>query len=354
MNAHARTDGTPRSLATALRRRGQSTTGGLVLLTAITWLVYAGVGQGFLSSFNLFTLSQLTAQTAIIGCAQLVLLAMGRMNLAVGAVGVAVVMATAWLTGIKGVDPAIGIALGLALGASLGVLMGWIELKTKLNSFIVTLAMASVYTGLMLIISKGSPVGTIPSSMTAFGSNSFLTPYLSFLIIPAAVVAAGLWYLYRRTSLGWKMLAIGANETAAGLSGVRVGRVVLIGFGLSGALCGLAAMMEMARVSSALPSLGSTWLLAAFIVPILGGNSLQGGSVSVGGAVIAALFIESINSGLVSLDVAIYWQQLAQAVVLLVAVLVDEARRHRQRSAKLGKAVEAEARRTAEVDRAFA
>ncbi|MDX6728665.1 MAG: ribose transport system permease protein, partial [Baekduia sp.] len=187
MTSDAEKDRSVRSLAAALGRRGQSNAGGLVLLTAITWLVYSSIGQGFLSSFNLFTLSQLAAQTAVIGFAQLVVLVIGRMNLAVGAVAVVVVMSTAWMTGIKGLDPVLGIIIGLALGAVLGALMGWLELKTKLNSFIVTLAMASVYTGLMLIVSKGNPVGTVPPSVTEVGANSLFTPYLSLLVIPALV-----------------------------------------------------------------------------------------------------------------------------------------------------------------------
>jgi ribose transport system permease protein len=337
-----------------LRRLGQSNTGGLVLLTAITWLVYSVIGQGFLSSFNLFTLSQLAAQTAVIGFAQLVVLVLGRMNLAVGAIGVGVVMLTGWLMGPKGVAPLPAIAIGLATGAAAGVLMGWLELKTKLNSFIVTLAMASIYTGLVLILSKGQSVSTIPEPIMQFGAGSLGTPYLSQLVIPAVVIAAALWFLYARTSLGWKLLAVGANETAARLSGVRAGRAVLIGFGLSGLLCGVAAVMEMARVSAALPSLGGTWLLPAFIVPVLGATALNGGSVSVWGAVLAAVFLESINSGLVSLNVAPYWQQLTQAVVLLVAVVADEARRRHRRKARTSALLDESARADKTSEAAYA
>jgi ribose transport system permease protein len=130
------------------------------------------------------------------------------------------------------------------------------------------------------------------------------------------------------------MLAVGANQRAAELSGIPVPRIVIMSFALSGLLAGVAGLMEMARVSAALPSLGTDWLLLAFIVPILGGTPLAGGAVSIGGALVAAIFIESINSGLVSVDVAPYWQQFAQSIVLLVAVVADQARRRRQGRAK--------------------
>lgn len=343
-----------RALTSWFRQLGQSTVAGLLLLTVLSWIVYGVFGQGFLSSFNLFTLSQIAAGTAVIGFAQLVVLAIGRMNLAVGALGVTVVTFTGWLVGVKMMNPVLGIVVGLLLGTAAGALLAVIELKTKLNSFVVTLAMTSVYIGVMLLLTKGNPVGIVPASVSTVGSGSFLTPYLSYLVIPALVAGAGLWFLYRRTTLGWQMLAVGANETAAGLSGVRVARVLIITFALSGFLCGVAAVMEMARVSAALPALGGDWLLPAFIVPILGGNSLRGGSVSIGGALVAAVFLQSINAGLVSLNVAVYWQQLAQALILLLAVLADEWRRRRSRQAKLATALDAELARAPEEQRAFA
>ncbi|WP_429401324.1 ABC transporter permease [Paraburkholderia sp. MM5482-R1] len=317
-----------------------------MLLTVISWGVYQTLGDGFLSNFNLFTLSQLAAETTIIGFAQLVVIVIGRLNLAVGAVGVSVVMFTGWLVGQLNVDPVLGIVAGLLLGSLLGAVMGWLELRTGLNSFIVTLAVQSIYVGAVLILSGGASVSALPASIAVVGSGTLFAPSLSLLVIPVVVVAVLLWCLYHRSSLGWKMLAVGANQRAAELGGVAVPRVVITSFALSGLLSGVAAVMEMTRVSAALPSLGTDWLLSAFVVPILGGTMLAGGSVSIGGAAAAAVFLESINSGLVSLNVAAYWQQFAQALILLVAVVVDQARRGRQRQAKSAATVEAVAPRT--------
>ncbi len=302
---------------------------GLLLLTAISWLVYDRIGEGFLSSFNLFALSQLMAETAVIGAAQLVVVAIGRLNLAVGSVGVLVVMSTGWMAGIAGIPAGLAVLLGLVEGAAVGALLGVLERLTGLGSFVVTLAMASILSGLVLIASGGAAVSTLPASIIDFGADPFLLPSLSWLLLPAVVVFALLWLLYRRTSWGWEMLSVGANERAAVLSGVPTARIVVASFALSGLLSAVAAMLEMSRVASALPSLGTDWLLLAFIVPILGGTPLRGGAVALGGALVAALFIVSINSGLVSLGVSGYWQQFAQAIVLLVAVLTDRLTRRR-------------------------
>jgi len=332
-------------LASTARAASQTTAVGLAVLTALTWLVCAYFGEGFLSSFNLFTLSQITSQAIVLGFAQLVVLSVGRMNLAVGAIGVCVVMLTAWLTGVHHVQPVIGIALGLAVGGLAGVLMSWIELKTKLHSFIVTLAMGSIYTGIMLLLTRSEPIGTVPETLTEFGRSYLFSPSLSYLIIPAVLVVGGMLYLYLRSTLGWRMLAVGANETAARYSGIRVPLVVGAAFALSGGLCALAGMMEMSRVSAGLPSLGADWLLVSFIVPVLGGTALRGGSVAIMGAVFAALFLKSLSSGFVSLDVPIYWQSFAEAMVLLLAVVADEARRRRRSSAESAVVIETEVAR---------
>lgn len=310
---------------------------GLLLLSAASWAIYARIGEGFLSSFNLFTLSQLLAETAVIGAAQLVVVAIGQLNLAVGAVGAITVMSTGWLAGPAGIPLVPALLIGVVEGAACGALMGWLERLTGLGSFIVTLAMASIYTGLVLIASGGAAVSALPQALTDFGANPLVLQSLSWLVVPAAIVYGGLWILYRRTRSGWQMLAVGASERAATLSGVPTGRVVVTTFALSGALSAVAAIMEMARVASALPSLGTDWLLLSFIVPVLGGTALRGGAVALGGALAATLFVVSINSGLVSLGVNAYWQEFAQAVVLLLAILAERT----ARGARRGRAIHA-------------
>jgi ribose transport system permease protein len=301
------------------------------MLTVITWIVYGFVGQGFLSSFNIFTLSQIAAQYVVIGFAQLALIVLGRMNLAVGAVGVVSAMVAGVVLGPLVQSPFAGILAALVVGAIVGAIMGWLEQRTGLSSFIVTLASASILTGAVLIVSGGVSISTLPEEIINFGAQNLVTPYLSLQIIPAILVTVVLWHLYTRTTFGYKSLAVGANQKAAALSGIRVPWIVIAGFAISGILSGIAALMEVSRVAAALPTLGTTWLLTAFIVPVLGGNSLKGGNISIAGTVIAAVFLASINSGLVSLDVPSYWQQFALAIVLLVAVVLDSVRRRKRK-----------------------
>lgn len=320
-------------MPSVLRKVLQSQEVGIVLLIAVCWVVYTALGSGFLNSFNLFTLSQVTASYAIIGFAQLAVLAVGQMNLAVGAIGVVVAMFTGWLITSVGMPIIVAMVLGIVLGTLSSLLIGWLVLVTGLNSFIVTVSILSIYTGLMYVLTQATPIN-IPASLSAVGIDQLGSPFLSALIIPMIVISIGLWFLYNRTSLGWRMLAVGGNERAATISGVRVPRMVLIAFALSGFLCAVAAEMETIRAGAALPTLGGDWILPAFVLPILGGSSLRGGSASILGTVLATVFLMSIGTGMGAMNVPAYWNSAAQAAVLLVAVVVDEGRRRRQRQAR--------------------
>jgi ribose transport system permease protein len=313
---------------------GTGTISSLIIAIAATWLVFAIFGRGFLSTYNLFSISQIAASSAVIGLANLVCLVIGRMNLAVGGIGVVVAMCTGWLMGSGHLPIVPALVLGLVLGTAAGWFTGWLVIKTHLNALIVTVAMLAVYSGLVVRLSSGAPIN-LPAQVPGWSFTELGTPYLSILVLPAVVVAIALWYLYNRTSLGRKMLAVGANERAATISGVRLTRAVLAAFALSGFLCAVAGLMETVRFGAALPSLGQDWLLPAFIIPVLGGTQLRGGSVSIVGTVLASIFLMSINSGLVALNVPTFWLPFVQGLILVVAVVADERRRHRSSSRRL-------------------
>jgi len=310
-----------------MRMWGRSSTLGLILLTTVTWVACIVAGQGFLSSSNLFSLSQLAAGMTVVGLAQAAVIVTGRMNLAVGPVGVSSAMFTGWLLNVDGVPIPIAVVVGLLVATAAGALMACIEFATGLNSFVVTIASGSIYTGVMLILCQGKSVNTLPAEIVALGGARLVTPALSMLVVPALVVLVVLAILYRYTTAGWRMLTVGANEEAAYFSGIRTRRSVLFAFSISGFLCGVAGILEMSRVAAALPSAGSDWMMSSFIVAVLGGTALAGGRVSIAGAALAAVFIETMTRGLITLGVSTFWLQCVQALVLLGAVLLDFLRR---------------------------
>merc|ERR1711969_147183 len=182
----------------------------------------------------------------------------------------------------------------------------------------------------MIFLTKAEAFRELPGAFSDFG-RARVMGYVSPLLLVTLAVAVVLAWLYRGTVLGREMLAAGASPAAAELSGIRVGRMVILCHMLSGALAGIAALMLVARNGAAIPSmagqLGQDWLLPAFLGPVLGGTLLQGGKVSVLGTVLGAFLVTMLTSGLLMLQIGAFWVQSFLGLMLLVAVLLDKARR---------------------------
>jgi ribose transport system permease protein len=303
---------------------------GLIALIVVFAILFAFGTPGFSSPFNLFTLGRTMAIDIMIGYSMMVVIVTGGLNLSVGAIGVCVAIGCGWLLEIAGLPLPLAIFAALALGAALGALNGILIVRSGLHSFIITLATMSVYFGLMLFLTRAQNYRQLPPELSAFGKMRFagyLSPLL-FVSVAAALLLAG---LYRLTPLGREMLAAGAKAAAAELSGVRVGRTFVICHALSGVLAGIAAIMVVCRTGAAIPSmagnLGQDWLLPAFLGPVLGGTLLAGGRASVLGTFLGAALVSVLTNGLLQFRVGEFWVQTWLGLLLLVAVLLDLARR---------------------------
>lgn len=302
---------------------------GLLTVILVFWTIFIISADGFLNRITIFGLSRTVAVTAVIGLAQMVVLGIGQMNLAVGAIGGMVGVFTGWLMQSVGLPVWAAVIVALLFAAFVGFINGLIITKTGINSFIVTLGMGSVITGLVFILTKAEAFRDLPDAYTDFGKVRWVKVgwlELSPLFFIALAVAVVLALLYKGTTFGRWMLATGANPRAAELSGVPVNFVVQATHALSGLLAGAAGIMIVSRLGSALPSIGENWLLPSFAAPVVGGTLLSGGAVAVFGTLLGALLIESVSVGLTLMDVPSFWIQLFIGLVLLLAVLIDRAR----------------------------
>jgi ribose transport system permease protein len=303
---------------------------GLLVLIVLFGAVFAVATPGFLSAFNLFTLGRTMSIDIMIGFGMMVVIVSGGLNLALGAMGVCAAMATGWMIQSLGMPWPIAILGGLALGGLLGLVNGFVIVRSGLHSFIITLASMSIFFGTMVFLTRAESFRELPPALAAFG-RARLFGYMSPLLLLTVAVAILLTCLYRYTVLGRGMLAAGARPEAAELSGVRVGRMVMACHVLSGTLAGIAALMLVTRHGAAIPSmagqLGQDWLLPAFLGPVLGGTALTGGRVSVVGTFLGAALVSMLTNGLLLLRVGEFWVQACLGLILLLAVLIDLARR---------------------------
>ena len=298
---------------------------GLLIILLILWFVFTSLAPGFLSRFNLNSMGRSVAIDVVVGFAQMVVLATGGMNLSVGAIGVCCVMIAGYLMQAAGLPIPVAILLTLTFGGLLGALNGLAIVKTGVNSFIVTLASASLFSGGMLIFTKGVPLNGLPATFGAFG-RSGVGPVPSLAIV-ALLIGTLLYILFKHTVLGRQILAVGANARTAEMSGIPVGRITIFVHVLSGVLAGAAALMLTSRLSAAMPAVaGDDWLLPSFLAPVIGGTALAGGMVSVIGTILGALLVATIRSGLLVLQVGNFWLQLFLGVFLLSAILFERYR----------------------------
>lgn len=232
---------------------------------------------------------------------------------------------------------AVGIAAGAVVGLFNGIAVAWL----RMQPFIVTLATMWAVRGLALVITDGSPVGTVdPDQPLAQIRNTLLQQKFTVLgmgylgpipisaLVALIIVVLG-HVLLTRTVFGRHVYALGGNAEAARLSGVNVQRVRILVYTISGTLAGVAAILLMSKLVSGQPTAGQGYELYAIAAVVVGGTSLFGGSGSVVGSAIGALIIGVINLGLDLHGISAFWQQIVTGVIIFVAVFLDEVLRRR-------------------------
>ncbi len=298
--------------------------GGLLLVIILLVGVAILFVPNFLSPFNQYTLTRNLGVDIIIGFGMMVVLGLGHMNLALGAIGACAAMTVGFGLQSLGLPIPLAILGAIIVGVVLGALNGVLVVRTGLDSFIITLATASLYFGLMFILTRAEAFRNLPAEFSALGKGR-IGPYSSYLLI-AIVVGAMLFALFSFSELGRRILATGANRTAADLSGIPVERVIVVTHAISGAIAAIAGVMVTARLASALPSTGEEWLLPSFLAPLLGGTLLAGGFVSVIGTALGAILLSVLQNTLVLLNISGFWIQFFLGLALLIAVGMDRWR----------------------------
>jgi ribose transport system permease protein len=305
------------------RARQFGTLIGLVLLSLVLW----ALTPHFLTVPNMLNVAQQTSINAVVAVGMTFVILSGGIDLSVGSiVALSGVALGAALQGELGVIPALAVALmvGTACGLVNGALISW----GGLPPFIVTLGMMSIARGTALVFTEGRPISGFGD-----GFRVLATGHLGF--IPTPVVVMALVYLaahvvLTRTTFGRYVYAIGGNEEATRLSGVRVRFHKTMIYGVSGLMSAVAAVILTARLNSAQPIAGMMYELDAIAATVIGGTSLMGGEGTLVGTLIGALIMGVLRNGLNLLGVSSFVQQIIIGAVIVAAVLVDTIlKRHR-------------------------
>ena len=286
--------------------------------------VVSTMSPNFFTVNNLFNILQQTSVNAIMAVGMTLVILTSGIDLSVGSLLALTGAVAASIVGIE-VNALVAVAAALALGAAIGAVTGVIVARGRVQAFIATLVMMLLLRGVTMVYTNGSPINT------GFSDNADLFGWFGIgrpLGIPTpvwimAIVFLAAWYMLHHTRLGRYIYALGGNEAATRLSGISVNKVKIIVYALCGMLASLAGIIEVARLSSAQPTAGTGYELDAIAAVVLGGTSLAGGKGRIVGTLIGALILGFLNNGLNLLGVSSYYQMIVKAVVILLAVLVD-------------------------------
>jgi ribose transport system permease protein len=215
----------------------------------------------------------------------------------------------------------VAVVFGLTTGALCGAANGFIISRFRLNSFVVTLATSFIYQGFVNGISLGRPYSKIPAGFTVLGKGDVLgIPNMVFLMLAALAI---LFYVFRYTVIGRRLLATGGNIDAARLSGINTSRMIMLANVLSGLCASVAAILWVSRMGTAQPATGGDWLIVSFAVTVIGGTALSGGTISAFGFLFSGLLMALIRNGLIMLGVNVYFEATFLGLIILMAVMVE-------------------------------
>lgn len=291
----------------------------LIILMAIITII----NSNFLTANNLLNLLLQVTSNALIAFGMTFVILTGGIDLSVGSI---LALSSALTTGLlgSGMPVTLAILISLILGCILGMMNGLLISYGKLAPFIVTLATMTIFRGATLVYTNGNPItkGLSDTFLFQFLGQGYIVG-IPFTVIIMFIVFIVLYVLLHKTAFGKSVYAIGGNEKAAYISGVKLNKVKIIIYSISGIMASISGLIITSRLSSAQPTAGVSYEMDAIAAVVLGGTSLSGGKGRILGTLIGALIIGVLNNGLNIIGVSAFWQQVVKGVVILIAVLID-------------------------------
>lgn len=290
---------------------------GSIIGLIVLFVVISCLNSSFIDPSNLKNLLRQVSINALISFGMTFVILTGGIDLSVGSI---LALSSALMGSFI---PVFGIVLACLIGAVLGSVNGLVITYGKVAPFIATLATMTIFRGLTLVYTNGNPISSLSEDdrFLEFGQG-----YVAGLPVPAIMMLIMffiLWFILHKTPLGRKTYAVGGNEKVSFIAGIKINRIKIFAYTVTGFLCGMAGAILTSRLNSAQPTAGTGYELDAIAAVVLGGTSLSGGKGRIFGTIIGALIIGTLNNGLNILNVSSFYQQVVKGIVILLAVLMD-------------------------------
>jgi len=291
----------------------------IVLIFVIAFFAYRSARFGTVD--NVTTILIAAAPFALIALGQTLVILTGGIDLSVGSVIALSSMAGALTAKTFPDQIFLAVIVAVLVGLAAGSVNGFVVSKINVPPFIATLGMLTLASGLAYVVGGGAPINGLPASFGSIANTQILGLTIPVILMIVGIVGFGI--MMRKTAFGMRIYAVGGNQLAAQIAGVKTGRVLFSVYAISGALAGLSGVMLASRVISGSPTLGQGYELDAIAAVVIGGASLLGGRGTVWGTALGLLLIQTLNNGLDILTVPAYWQDVIKGVLIVAAVAVD-------------------------------
>ncbi len=299
---------------------------GIIYAFFLLFTTFSLISPAFLSLRNLHNIVDQTAEVGIIACAMTIVIIGGSLDLSVGAI-FAVSGSLAAIIARMGY-PELGFVLAILLGLFLGLVNGLIVEFTGMNAFIATLSTSYAIRGIALVLTGGFLIMVQDPIFTIIGQEYFLSMKYPVYIFSAVAILFGI--LLHSTKLGRQVFAIGGNREASHLSGVRVGRISVFTFCLTGLSAGLAGCITVSRIAQGQSDTGTGLELDAIAATVIGGTSILGGQGAIWRTVLGVLLLRMIANGFNILNVPPFYQRMISGLIILFAVTLDIISKRKQ------------------------
>ncbi|WP_034536907.1 ABC transporter permease [Carnobacterium inhibens] len=295
---------------------------GPLLALIVLVILVSIVNPSFIAPTNLLNLLRQVSTNALIAFGMTFVIITGGIDLSVGST---LALSSALMAGTiaAGMDPLLAMILSLVVGTVFGAVNGLLITKGNMAPFIATLATMTIYRGLTLVYTNGNPITGIGDSFIfKFVGRGYLfgIPFPVVLMIVSFIL---LYILLHKMTFGRKTFAIGGNEKASFIAGIKNDRIKIGIYALSGLMASLAGIIITSRLDSAQPTAGTSYEMDAIASVVLGGTSLSGGRGRLVGTLIGALIIGTLNNGMNLLGISSFYQQVVKGIVIIIAVLLD-------------------------------
>ena len=302
----------------------------IIIFILLLIAVVAANAPAFLTAPNFRNILLNISILTIVALGQTMVIITRGIDLSVSAmIGLVAMMVSFTVVAFPAVPPALAMLLGILLGGILGSFNGLIITAGKVPPIIATLGTLSIYRGMVFLYSGGTWINSfeMPAGYRALAKAAPLG--VANIILFAAVVAIAVYFFLNHTRPGRDIYAVGSNPEAARVAGIPVQRTLFMVYVISGLLAGMAAVLWASRFESAQTNTALGFELQTVAAAVVGGVNIFGGSGTVPGVILGAFLLGTIENALILVRISPFWQLAAQGLLILVAVVVDSAIRHR-------------------------